>query len=70
MADRSRFVVDVDGEVNDHDDLLSVTEAAALLRVDSYTLRRWIWSGRVQVVRVGARRVFVPASEVRRLQER
>jgi excisionase family DNA binding protein len=48
--------------------LVTVAEAAKDLRVSQRSIRRWIATGGVQVVRFG-RAVRIPRSEVRRLAE-
>ncbi|MSQ10133.1 MAG: helix-turn-helix domain-containing protein [Dehalococcoidia bacterium] len=49
---------------NDHNDLLTVSEAAARLGVSVVTVRRWLKSGRLRAVRIGPRRVCIPRSDV------
>jgi excisionase family DNA binding protein len=46
--------------------MLTMEEAAKMLRVTVRTLSTWIRSGRISVARPG-RRVLVPRSEVERL---
>jgi excisionase family DNA binding protein len=48
---------------------LTVAEAAALLRVESQTVRRWLRGGRLRGVSLGSRRAGwrIPRSEVRRI---
>ncbi len=43
----------------DDRNLLTITEAAGLLRISPVTLRRWLKSGRLRAVRVGARALRV-----------
>lgn len=40
--------------------LLNVPEAASLLRLSPHTLYRWVFQGRVPVVRLGRRLLFDP----------
>jgi excisionase family DNA binding protein len=40
--------------------LLSVPEAASLLRLSPHTLYRWVFQGRVPTVRLGRRLLFDP----------
>ncbi len=47
--------------------LLSVNEAAALLRVHASTIRRWIDRGDLPAYRIGQRRVAVKRSDLDRL---
>lgn len=49
------------------DDLVSFTEAAALVGVCDRTLRNWFAAGLVNVVRVGPKRVYLTREEVARL---
>ena len=51
-------------------DLYTASEAARALGISLDTLRRWDRAGRIQTERDGANRRLVPASEVRRLQDR
>ncbi len=51
-------------------DLYTASEAARALGISLDTLRRWDRAGRIQTKRDGANRRLVPASEVRRLQDR
>jgi excisionase family DNA binding protein len=44
--------------------LVTVKEAAALLRVSPSTIWRWIESGRLEAYRVGPKRVFIDRSDV------
>ena len=46
--------------------LFGIKEAARLLSVSSWSIRRWIRQRKIRSVRLG-RRVLVPASEVDRL---
>ena len=46
------------------DDLLTVAEAAALLRVDPSTIRRWIRAGNVAAYRVGPRRLALKRADL------
>jgi excisionase family DNA binding protein len=46
------------------DELLTVAEAAALLKVSQVTLRRWIKQGRLAACRVGPRAVRLRRSDV------
>ncbi len=48
------------------DELLTVKEVAARLKVNPQTVRRWIRSGRLPAVRVSARGYRVRAAELRR----
>jgi excisionase family DNA binding protein len=50
------------------DEKLTVTvrEAAAMISVSELTIRRKIWAGEVQAIKVGGR-ILVPIDEVRRL---
>lgn len=52
------------------DPLYTASEAARALGISLDTLRRWDRAGRIQTGRDGANRRLVPASEVRRLQDR
>jgi molybdopterin-binding protein len=52
------------------DRLYTASEAARALGISLDTLRRWDRAGRIQTERDGANRRLVPASEVRRLQDR
>ncbi len=52
------------------DRLYTASEAARALGISLDTLRRWDRAGRIQTKRDGANRRLVPASEVRRLQDR
>ena len=45
---------------------LGIREAARLLSVSSWSVRRWIRQNKIRAVRIG-RRVLVPSSEVERL---
>jgi excisionase family DNA binding protein len=47
-------------------ELLTIAEAAALLKVDPSTIRRWIRSGRLHALRPGPRTVRVRRSELER----
>ena len=47
-----------------HEDYLTVAEAAALLRVNQSTIRRWIAKGSLPASRVGPRRVALKESDV------
>jgi excisionase family DNA binding protein len=49
----------------DHE-LLTIAEAADLLRVDRSTIRRWIASGRLNADRYGARSIRIPRTELLR----
>jgi excisionase family DNA binding protein len=49
------------------DELLTVKEVAARLKVNPQTVRRWIRSGRLPAVRIGTRGHRVRATELRRL---
>ncbi len=51
------------------DRLLSISEAASRLGVKESTLRKWRFTRSISVVRVGARAIRVPESEVARLIE-
>jgi molybdopterin-binding protein len=51
-------------------DLYTASEAARALGISLDTLRRWDRAGRIQTKRDAANRRLVPASEVRRLQDR
>ena len=46
--------------------LFGIKEAARLLSVSSWSIRRWIRLDKIHAVRLG-RRVLVPASEIDRL---
>lgn len=48
------------------DELLTVAEAAALLKVSQVTLRRWIKQGRLVACRVGPRAVRIRRSDLER----
>ncbi len=52
---------------NSTDRLLRVEEAAELLAVKPSTIRAWLLGRKIGRVRVGARAVRVPASEVDRI---
>lgn len=52
------------------DQLYTASEAARALGISLDTLRRWDRAGRIQTKRDEANRRLVPASEVRRLQDR
>jgi excisionase family DNA binding protein len=47
--------------------LLRASEAAELLAVKESTIRAWLLRRKIGIVRVGARAVRIPASEVERL---
>jgi excisionase family DNA binding protein len=49
--------------------LLRVSEGAKELALKESTLRAWILSRRISVVRIGRRAIRIPASEVARLIE-
>ncbi len=49
------------------DELLTVAEAAALLKVSPYTIYRWIGSGRLPAVRYSRRVIRLRRSEVEAL---
>lgn len=49
-------------------DLLPMGEAAKLLGISAMTLHRWVLSGQIQAVKVGAYRA-IPRSEVERLKK-
>lgn len=49
--------------------LLRVSESAAELAVKESTIRAWILSRRIGVVRVGRRAIRIPASEIAKLIE-
>lgn len=49
------------------DDLLTVAEAATLLRVAPSTVRRWIREGDVRAQRIGRRRVALRRADLARL---
>jgi excisionase family DNA binding protein len=49
--------------------LLKVSEAAEMLAVKESTLRAWILSRRITLVRVGRRAIRIPASEIVRIIE-
>lgn len=51
------------------DELLTVEEVAARLKLTPYTIREWLKSQRLRGIRLGSRRAGwrVPASEVERL---
>ena len=46
--------------------LFGIKEAACLLSVSSWSIRRWIRQHKIHAVRLG-RRVLVPAGEIERL---
>lgn len=48
-------------------ELLTVREAAALLRVHPWTIRRWAMQGRIRTTRFSPRTIRVARSELRRL---
>jgi excisionase family DNA binding protein len=54
-------------EVTMSDVLLTVQEAANRLALKPATIRRWILTRRIDVVRPGARAVRVPASAVQKI---
>ena len=49
--------------------LLTVSEAAAELRVSKPTIRRWIDAGRLRAVRLGPRTVRIRRADLRRLAQ-
>ncbi|MFZ1996495.1 MAG: helix-turn-helix domain-containing protein [Solirubrobacteraceae bacterium] len=50
----------------DQDEFLTVAEIAAQFKVNQQTVRNWIDRGELGAVRLGSRRVRVPASELAR----
>ena len=50
-------------------DLLTVSEAAAELRVSQPTIRRWIAALRLPAVRIGGRAIRIHRTDLRRLEE-
>ena len=49
--------------------LLKISEAAEQLAVRESTLRAWILSRRITLVRVGRRAIRIPAAEIARIIE-
>jgi excisionase family DNA binding protein len=47
-----------------HDEFLTVAEVAQLLRLNQQTVRNWIDQGSLPAIRVGARRVRIPRTEL------
>jgi excisionase family DNA binding protein len=52
--------------MNEHDELLTIPEVAATLRIRPSAVRRWIHERKITIVHVG-RLVRVPSAEVDRL---
>ena len=52
---------------NTHDELLSVSEAAARLSVSPNSIRNWAREGRVTLLKIGPKCARIPSSEVVRL---
>ena len=54
-----------------HDlDLLTVEEAADILRVSRPTIRRWVKAGRLPAIRVGPRHLRIRRGELTRVEKR
>jgi excisionase family DNA binding protein len=55
--------------VSDHQEMLTVKEAAARLKLDPVTIRRWIKSKRIQAVSLGSDKAGyrIPVSELQRV---
>ena len=47
--------------------LFRVPEAAGVLNIQPGTLRRWIFDGKISVVRVGTRAVRISSEEIARI---
>lgn len=47
--------------------LFRVPEAASVLNIRPATLRRWIFDGKVAVVRVGSRAIRISSEEITRI---
>ena len=58
------MAVNRDNDILDFDDLLSVREAAKLLRVSESTVWRWIDSGRLKAYKLGPKRVCLRRTEL------
>ncbi|HLF78257.1 MAG TPA: helix-turn-helix domain-containing protein [Dehalococcoidia bacterium] len=59
------MAVNRDSDALDFDDLISVREAAKLLRISESTVWRWIESGRLKAYKLGPKRVCLRRTELR-----
>ena len=52
-----------------HHDLVTIAEAAAHLRLNEITIRRWLKAGKIQCFRLGPRSIRISASDLERYLE-